>query len=213
MGSLAFPGKGQIEAKLLKSGATIAGVDEVGRGCLAGPVHASAVILDYGKLKSTPDTSKAMIRDSKTLSAKQRAKIIPVIHSISRSFAIDSATVREIENLGIVEATFLAMRRCLKKLNFDFDILLVDGHRPINNYPKKQKTVIKGDHLCYSIAAASILAKEARDGVMSLESDVYPNYGFDTNVGYGTKKHLLALKEYGITPLHRRNFSPVKELV
>jgi ribonuclease HII len=135
-----------------------------------------------------------------------------VIQSISLSYSIASASVGEIENFGIVPATFLAMRRSIEKLDKSFKCLLVDGNRPLSDYSGKQMSIIKGDSICYNIASSSILAKQARDSFMNEASEKYPCYGFDTNVGYGTKKHLEALKNFGASPLHRSNFSPMREM-
>ena len=199
--------KGAIEAFLLKEGHRIAGVDEVGRGCLAGPVYAAAVILDYEKLKQLSVEEKKLIRDSKTLSAKQRQKILPIISEIALASACGQAEVSEIEEQGIVPATFLAMHRSLFALQLSFSYLLIDGKFPLPGLPQaKQQAVIKGDSLCYSIAAASILAKEKRDAYMSAVAEKYPQYLFEKNVGYGTAYHLKAIQEFGICELHRKNF-------
>ena len=205
--------KGQIESALRKSGLSIAGVDEVGRGCLAGPVVAACVALDYNALDQLDAKSKAMIRDSKTLSSTQRQAQIDLIQSLAFEYAIGEASAREIEDINILNATFLAMNRAVAKLKAQIDLLLVDGHLPIRNQSLPQKTVIKGDSLCYAIAAASILAKEYRDSFMRDQADTYPLYGFDQHVGYGTAKHLAAIKSSGICPLHRRNFAPIRDMI
>ena len=203
--------KGEIEYYLLQKNQTAAGIDEVGRGCLAGPVYAAAAILDYDALVSLPAKVREKIRDSKTLSKKQRGEMISVVKEISSAWAISCASVPEIENLGIVGATFLAMKRSLSDLNKPFDCLLIDGNRPLEGYNGEQKTVVKGDQLCYCIAAASILAKEARDQYMREQAESYPGYGFDSHVGYGTKAHLEAVKKHGACSLHRRNFAPIRD--
>jgi ribonuclease HII len=158
-----------------------------------------------------PASKLSLIRDSKTLSASQRQRIRPVIEEICQTWAIGKATVSEIERFGILQATFLAMRRALKTCDFDLDVLLIDGRIPLAGYEGRQETVVKGDNLCFSIAAASILAKEARDTFMHKQAKAFPAYGFDRHVGYATPLHLAMLKEHGITPLHRRNFAPVSE--
>jgi ribonuclease HII len=205
--------RGQIELSLIKKGLTIVGVDEVGRGCLAGPVFAACASLDYEKLFSLPNEKRALIRDSKTLSAKQRATILPFLTDICTSYAIEMAEVQEIEQFGILNATFIAMHRSLKRCQLSFDVLLTDGNRPIPDYKGTQRPIIKGDNLCYAIAAASIFAKQKRDLYMKQQATIYPNYGFESHVGYGTAKHISAIKTQGICPLHRRNFAPVSNYI
>jgi ribonuclease HII len=201
--------KGDIEKDLLKKNLLIAGVDEVGRGCLAGPVYSAAVILDYEKLFSLDDKTRDLIRDSKKLSHKQREKIIPIIREIAISYAVQPASVDEIDELNIIGATFLAMNRSLASLSRKPDITLVDGNHEVKGFKGKQRTLIKGDSLAYSIAAASILAKEARDQYMKDMAEIHPEYGFESHVGYGTKKHIDALEQHGVLPLHRKTFAPV----
>ncbi|MFK7824021.1 MAG: ribonuclease HII [Oligoflexales bacterium] len=203
--------KGEVEYHLLQKHLSSAGLDEVGRGCLAGPVYAAAVILDYDALVGLPIKTREKIRDSKTLSKKQRSEMISVIEEIAIASAISFATVREIESLGIVGATFLAMRRSLTDLSKPFDCLLIDGNKPLEGYKGEQKTIVKGDQLCYCIAAASILAKESRDNYMREQAASFPDYGFDSHVGYGTKAHIEAVKKYGACSLHRRNFAPIRD--
>lgn len=205
--------KGALELEHFNKGQTIAGVDEVGRGCLAGDVYTAAVILDYKKLLELDDKTKGLIRDSKKLSHLQRKKIIPIIKEISVSYAITSSSPRVIENQGIVGATFSSMKKSIADLNKNFDLVLIDGNTKIPNYAGTQINIIGGDALCFSIAAASILAKEARDDTMKKASEEYPGYGFEKHVGYGTKIHMEALKSLGVTPLHRRNFAPVAKLL
>lgn len=205
--------KGLLEKALIKEGHTIVGIDEVGRGCLAGPIYACSVILDYEKLDLLDDKSKSLIRDSKKLSAKQRAEIIPTIKSVSIDFNISSSSVREIEMLGIVQANFRAMRRSLRQLSIEPTIILIDGNIQIPRCRIQQKAIVGGDNYCYSIAAASILAKEARDSFMVKKSKLYPGYDFESNVGYGTKNHLEGLNSIGICPIHRKNFAPISKLI
>jgi ribonuclease HII len=200
--------KGMLERKFARS-LTVVGVDEVGRGCLAGPVYAAAASLCYASLDRLDPASRALIRDSKTLSRSQREKILSVLAEIAVSYAIGVGTVSEIESLGIVGATFLAMRRAISSLSVTPGIVLVDGNRPISDYSGQQKAIVKGDSLCYSIAAASIFAKEARDLYMTEQSAIYPDYGFENHVGYGTKAHMTNIDLFGICPLHRRNFAPI----
>ncbi|RZA22461.1 MAG: ribonuclease HII [Proteobacteria bacterium] len=189
------------------------GVDEVGRGCLAGPVYAAVVALDYYAIDDLDEKLRDLIRDSKQLSSKQRAKIVPVIHEVALEYGVGSASTREIEDLGIVPATFLAMTRAYEQLKTPWDLLLIDGNQKHPNLPLEQMTIVGGDALCYAIAAASILAKEARDAVMRAAHEEYPQYGFADHVGYSTKAHLQALRTHGITPLHRRNYAPVRDLL
>jgi ribonuclease HII len=203
--------RGAIEEEFTAQGLTIAGVDEVGRGCLAGPVYAACTILDYGKLLRLPPETLKLIRDSKTLSSDQRQRIVPVIQEVALEWSIGKATVGEIERYGILRATFLAMRRALKSCRHDVCVLLIDGKLPLAGYKGRQQAIVKGDNLCYAIAAASILAKEARDAFMQKQAEAFPAYGFEHHVGYATRHHLAMLKEHGITPLHRRNFAPVTE--
>lgn len=204
--------KGKIERGFLKQGARLLGIDEVGRGCLAGPVYAACVSLNYERLFKLPPTTRDLVRDSKKLSRAQRQKIMPMIKEISLEWTVASASVQEIEDLGIVHATFLAMRRAYDGLENAYDQILLDGNQSNPTLPLPQSTIVSGDSLCYAIAAASILAKEERDHVMRSADSEFPGYGFADHVGYGTRSHLLALQELGITALHRRNFAPVRSL-
>jgi len=182
----------------------IAGVDEVGRGPWAGPVVAAAVILDVKRLPTG-------INDSKKLSAAKREALYDVILASTRS-GIGMATVEEIDELNILQASLLAMRRAVELLGVMPDIALVDG----NHAPKlacKVKTVIGGDALSLSIAAASIIAKVTRDRLMCELAAECPGYGWETNAGYGTKTHQDGLSKLGVTKHHRRSFAPIKALL
>jgi ribonuclease HII len=201
--------KGKIEREFLEQGLRLIGVDEVGRGCIAGPVYAACVSLDYAALKKLSAATRALIRDSKTLSSAQRQSIIPTLHLICKDWSIASSSVAEIETQGIVPATFQAMLRAYEGLNESYDLLLIDGKQQNPMLPIKQEAIVGGDGLCFAIAAASILAKEARDDFMREAAADFPDYDFAENVGYGTKSHLTAMEARGITPLHRRNFAPV----
>jgi ribonuclease HII len=201
--------RGTIERSFLKQGLKILGVDEVGRGCIAGPVYAACVSLDYDALHDLDDKSRALIRDSKTLSSAQRQKILPILHIVCKDWALGFSTVAEIEEQGIVPATFQAMLRAYETMKETHDLLLIDGKQLNPMLPIRQEAIIGGDGLCFAIAAASILAKEARDAFMREAAETFPHYDFHENVGYGTKSHLSALESRGITPLHRRNFAPV----
>ncbi len=205
--------KGELEYKESSKGTIITGVDEVGRGCLAGPVYTAAVILDYEALDKLDDKTKGLIRDSKKLSHLQRKKIVPIIEEISVSYSITYCDAREIEKYGIVGATFESMKKSIKGLSEKAELVLIDGNAKIPNFETDQINLIGGDSICYNIAAASILAKEARDEMMKKAGEDYPGYGFERHVGYGTKVHMEALKELGVTPIHRRNFAPVAKLL
>lgn len=209
----ATPLKGQLEQRLFfEQNRSTIGVDEVGRGCIAGPVVTAAASIDYHRLSRLSEEHKLLIRDSKTLSLKQRQKILPIIKSISIDCEIGLASVREIEAYGILDATFLAMRRALHKCNKNYDLLLIDGKIKLRGYDKPQMAIIGGDGICYNIAAASIVAKIHRDELMWSQAKSYPHYGFDTHVGYGTKKHLAMIHEHGFCTLHRKNFAPIRHM-
>ena len=205
--------RGQIEKDLLAAGRTLAGIDEVGRGCLAGPVVAACAVLDYERVASLADADRDLLRDSKTLSAAQRQYMVPIIQEVSLDCHYAFASVEEIERLGIVQANFLAMRRAISQCRSLFDLLLVDGRQKVAGYPGDQLAVVKGDNLCFAIAAAAIMAKEARDQYMRQESLRYPVYGFDAHVGYGTRHHLAMIEKHGICELHRKNFDPIRSMI
>ena len=177
---------------------TVAGVDEAGRGPLAGPVFAAAVILPFG-------TEIDGLNDSKKLSEAKREKLFDIITDKAVAYGIASASEKEIDGINILEATFLAMNRALKQIEGSFDLALIDGNRNKGiEYPSV--TVIKGDALCADIAAASILAKVSRDRFMYTMAEKYPQYGFDRHKGYGTAAHYAAIREYGPSPIHRMSF-------
>ena len=208
------PNKGHIEKEYLDSGNKyLLGIDEVGRGCIAGPIYAASVILDYEKLFQLPTKELHLIRDSKKLSTLQRRRIVPVIKEVSLEYHVCSSTVREIEELGIVGANFRAMRRSIRKLNYKPCVVLLDGNSKIPRYGGRQVAIVGGDSLCYCISAASILAKEARDDYMKEKASEYPYYNLASNVGYGTKEHLDGIDVHGICPLHRRNFAPISNYI
>jgi ribonuclease HII len=202
--------RGRLERRLLAEGLDVAGVDEVGRGCLAGPVYAACAVLDFARVARLKPALRGLLRDSKQLTRDQRAAMVPVIHDVAVEWQIASAGVDEIERHGILAATFAAMRRALGLLGARFDILLIDGKLPLAHYPGRQQPVVRGDDLCYTIAAASILAKEARDAFMRDQAGRFPAYGFEAHVGYGTARHLAMIERHGICRLHRRNFEPVR---
>ena len=177
---------------------TVAGVDEAGKGPLAGPVFAAAVILPFG-------TEIDGLNDSKKLSEAKREKLFDIITDKAVAYGIASASEKEIDGINILEATFLAMNRALKQIEGSFDLALIDGNRNKGiEYPSV--TVIKGDALCADIAAASILAKVSRDRFMYTMADKYPQYGFEKHKGYGTKLHYENIAKYGVCPIHRKTF-------
>ena len=183
----------------------VAGVDEAGRGPLAGPVVAAAVILD--DLKPI-----AGLADSKTLSPRQRERLSAEIHARALCFSVAQASVEEIDQLNILQATLLAMRRAVMGLRLKPHKVLVDGNR-LPTLDIVAEAVVQGDRKVPAISAASILAKVARDR-WCLEIDAeYPAYGFAAHKGYGTAQHLLALQTHGATPWHRRSFSPVARVL
>ena len=205
--------KGDIERKRLAEGLILAGVDEVGRGCLAGPVVTACVVLDYTKLAALDEKTRSKIRDSKTLSAKQRDELLGLIADISVDLAVGVATARDIEDVGILKATFLAMNRAIAGISkIKPDLILVDGNQSIQGQIIKQQTIVKGDSLCFSIAAASIIAKEHRDQYMREQAAVHSHWGFERHVGYGTAQHIAAIHSHGICHLHRKNFAPIREM-
>ena len=197
---------GQWEQALQDQGyRRIAGVDEVGRGPLAGPVLAAAVVVDR---QTVPTELLHSLKDSKKLTAKRRQVLAEQIQTHCPS-ALGWATVAEIDQLNILQATFVAMRRAITALNPVVDAVLIDGNRAPKDLPCMVQTVVGGDGKSWSIAAASILAKVARDAHMAELAQSFPAYGWGRNAGYGTAEHLAALHQYGPTPHHRRSFAPV----
>lgn len=180
----------------------IAGVDEVGRGCLAGCVVAAAVILDFSK--PIPDG----LNDSKKLSAKKRENLDSEIKENALSYAIAQVEADEIDKINILEATKKAMRLAIEKLDPSADFLLIDALQ-LKTLLIPQKAIIHGDAISASIAAASIIAKNYRDNLMQEMDKIYPNYGFAKHVGYGTKAHFEALREHGACEIHRKSFRGV----
>lgn len=182
----------------------VAGVDEAGRGPLAGPVVAAAVVLN-------PRRCPRGLNDSKQLSAARRAELEPLIKGRAVCWGIGVASVEEIDQLNILWATMLAMTRAMEALAADCIHVLVDGNR-CPSWRWASTPVVEGDAKCMSIAAASILAKEERDRMMRVAHEQWPHYGWHSNKGYGSAQHLSALKTHGPTPLHRRSFAPVAQL-
>jgi len=183
----------------------IAGVDEVGRGPLAGAVVAAAVILD-------PNNPIEGLADSKKLTAKRRDALFPLIQERALAWCIARASEAEIDQLNILHASLLAMRRAVLGLQLPPERVLVDGNRcPELPYPSE--AIIKGDSLVPAISAASILAKVVRDNEMVAFDKTYPGYGFASHKGYPTAQHMQALKTLGPTPIHRRSFAPVRAVL
>ena len=183
----------------------IAGVDEVGRGSLIGPVYAAAVIL---KKK----INKKELKDSKKLNKAKREILSKYIKKNS-TWAIGSASIKEIEKINILNASLLAMKRAIKKLKKKPTLVLIDGNKipEIKNY--KIKSIIKGDQKISEISAASIIAKVSRDNLITNLSKKFKKYGWSKNAGYGTKDHIDAIKKYGITKLHRKTFKPIHNIL
>ena len=186
------------------AGHLVAGVDEVGRGPLAGDVVAAAVIL----AESPPEG----VTDSKMLTSERREALAERIRDEAVSWALGRATVAEIDELNILQASLLAMRRAVEALPIQPSLVLVDGNR-LPKWPYEARAIVKGDLTEPSIGAASILAKVQRDAEMLALHEHYPAYGFDRHKGYPTKAHLAALETAGISPVHRRSFGPVRRLL
>lgn len=184
----------------LKEGRIEAGCDEAGRGCLAGPVYAAAVILP-------PDFTNELLNDSKQLTEKQRYSLRPVIEKEALAWAVGVVSNTEIDEINILSASILAMHRAVDGLKIRPEHLLIDGNR-FKPYPGiPHTTIVKGDATMMSIAAASVLAKTYRDDFMNGIAAQYPQYDWLSNKGYPTKKHRAAIKEYGTTPYHRMTFN------
>ncbi len=185
--------------------ARIAGVDEVGRGPLAGPVTAAAVILDAADIPEGLD-------DSKKLTARRRAHLAQALHGCAE-VSIAHASVAEIDAINILRASHLAMARAIAALSPAPDFLLIDGHLIPAGLDIPARAVIRGDGLSVSIAAASIVAKTCRDAIMVGLAQQHPGYGWETNAGYPSKSHKSALRDLGVTPHHRRSFKPVHNIL
>lgn len=191
----------------------IAGIDEAGMGALAGPVVAAAVIFSNDYLSTfTSLIEKTPVRDSKLLSPKQREKAAEMIKQSVFSWSIGSANVSEIEEMNIRAASHLAMQRAIESLSTPPDLLIIDGTPAQISDTIPTINLIKGDQLSYSIAAASILAKVARDAVMQELDAMFPSYGFASHKGYGSQKHMDALRQYGVTEYHRKTYAPISRL-
>ncbi|MEI6444125.1 MAG: ribonuclease HII [Nostocales cyanobacterium ELA583] len=183
----------------------VAGVDEVGRGCLFGPVVAAAVILPVDALSILMIDN---IKDSKKLSSSRRTKMAAKITTLALDWRIGYATTAEIDEINILQATLLAMKRAVMKLKIKPELCLIDGNQLVKDLPIPQETIVKGDEKSLNIAAASIMAKVWRDDLVQRLALKYPLYDLENNKGYGSQRHLLALQKYGSSPLHRRSFRP-----
>lgn len=189
----------EIENSLYAEGyQMICGVDEAGRGPLAGPVCAAAVILPKG-------LELPGLNDSKKLTDKKRRELFPIIKEQAIAYGIGFASHEEIDEINILQATYLAMERAITQLEGKADFALIDGNRA-KDFGLPVRTVVKGDSLSASIAAASILAKVTRDDIMLEMAEKYPEYGFEVHKGYGTKAHYEALRAHGHSPIHRMTF-------
>ncbi len=177
----------------------IAGMDEVGRGPLAGPVVTACVVMPYGNNEMIDG-----VFDSKKVSKKNRERLYDEIINRAISYSISLEEVNVIDEVNILNATIMAMKNSYKQLKIRPDLLLIDAVKL--NIAENEKSIIKGDATSYAIACASIVAKVYRDRLMEEYSKIYPEYDFENNVGYGTKKHIEAIKTYGVTPIHRLSF-------
>lgn len=188
----------------MQEGRLEAGCDEAGRGPLAGPVFAAAVILPA-------DFFHPLLNDSKKMSEKAREELRPIIEREAVAWAVDAVSAKEIDNINILKASITGMQRAVLKLKVRPDFLLIDGNRfyPFEGFA--YRTVVHGDAIYASIAAASVIAKTYRDDFMRGLAEKYPRYGWEHNMGYPTKEHIEAIRQYGLTPWHRRSFHP-KEL-
>jgi|TARA_B110001450_G_scaffold162846_1_gene151791 ribonuclease HII len=181
----------------------IAGVDEVGRGSLMGPVYAAAVILKKS-------INKKLLKDSKSLTKNRREELFKYIKKNS-FYAIGQSSVKEIERINILNASLLAMKRAIKKLKKKPSLILIDGNKLPNLNDYNLKCIIKGDQKIPCISAASIIAKVSRDKFITRLSKKFKSYGWNSNLGYGTKEHMNAIKKFGPTKYHRRTFSPISK--
>lgn len=187
------------------TGILFAGVDEVGRGPLAGDVVAAAVILD-------PNNPIEGLNDSKKLTEKKRETLFEIIQQQSKSWCLARASVEEIDRINILQASLLAMKRAVEGLSVQPEHVLVDGNK-IPEWSYEAEAVVKGDSRVAAISAASILAKVTRDREMIALAETYPEYGFESHKGYPSKKHLEALEDYGVLPIHRRSYAPVRKII
>jgi ribonuclease HII len=190
--------------------ALIAGVDEVGRGCLCGSVVAAVVVIPFSQLQ---DLEQIGITDSKKLTAKRREKLVPQIKELVTDWQITEVDSQTIDRLNILQASLFAMRQAITSLAVAPDLCLIDGNHSVPHLSYPQITLVQGDLRSSLIGAASILAKVWRDQQMIAYHEQYPMYDFQNNKGYGTKKHLAAIAKYGLTPQHRLSFAPCKNFL
>jgi ribonuclease HII len=194
-----------------QGGVRVAGIDEAGRGPLAGPVVAAVAVIDRTAAKRK---LLKLIDDSKKLAVENREEAYAaMIASGLVQFAVAEASVEEIDRLNILQATFLAMRRALEALAQQPDVVLIDGNQIPPRLGCRAETIVGGDAHSYSIAAASIFAKVTRDRYMAQLAETFPGYGWETNRGYGSAQHLAALEQLGPTPHHRMSFAPLSRLL
>ena len=191
----------------------VIGIDEVGRGPLAGPVVSCGVIYNSYEILDT----KIPITDSKKLTIKQRLELFKLFKQLKKKnileYYLGLATVEEIDQINILEATKLSMKRVIDRFNNPNTSIIIDGNIKLDYKNKNEKSVIGGDKISLSIATASIIAKIHRDRIMSILGNKYPHFGWKNNAGYGTKKHIDAIKEMGVTNCHRKTFEPIKSLI
>lgn len=200
------------EQNILSQGYNIIGaIDEAGRGPLAGPVVAACVLIRGDALPHISE-ELSLINDSKKLSAKKREQAFHIIKD-NFEFGIGMCDHNTIDRINILQAAFLAMKKAIGDLKQKPDYIILDGGFPMPNISIKQKNIIRGDSLVFSIAAASIIAKVTRDRIMLKMHEVYPDYGFDKHKGYGTKLHMEQLRNFGPSHIHRKSFRPVKRLL
>ncbi len=192
---------------------TVIGIDEVGRGPLAGPVVSCGVIYNSYEILDT----NIPITDSKKLTIKQRLELFKLFKQLKKKnileYYLGLATVEEIDQINILEATKLSMKRVIDRFNNPNTSIIIDGNIKLDYKNKNEKSVIGGDKISLSIATASIIAKIHRDRLMSILGNKYPHFGWKNNAGYGTKKHIDAIKEMGVTNSHRKTFEPIKSLI
>jgi ribonuclease HII len=187
---------------------TIAGVDEAGRGPLAGPVIAACVVID-SSFEITEDLKA--VADSKKLSAKKREQLFKIIKERVLAVEISVVSHKVIDKINILQASLLAMKKSIEACQIKPDLILIDGNQKIPKLEIKQQTIVGGDATVFCIAAASIIAKVSRDFLIAEAAKKYPEYGFEKHKGYGTKQHLEALLKYGPCPIHRYSFAPIKK--
>lgn len=200
------------EENLIRKGyRAIAGVDEAGRGPLAGPVVAGAVIFENND-EIVRELISLGVRDSKKITEKKRECLYDFISRSARCWAVDIVSEKVIDEINILNATKLAMKNAIVKLSTQPDFLLIDGNATLEDFPVSQLAIPKADEYIFSVSAASILAKVTRDRILAELDDKYPGYGFLQHKGYGTKLHMEALRKNGPCPIHRKSFEPVKSM-